>query len=184
MKVIWSWQPEQAMSSWASIWTKQWSCPRLDTSGCSCDVTVTRWSCINIGYVFCWWRPAKPRWRYCSSFVWSRSPNVHLFQKYRLTFLNRSCVPSKSTLVQAILTTTTGWRHQTETFLRHWPFVQGIHWPPVNSPHKGQWRRAFIFFCGLGRNTWLSNQSRGWWFKTPSCSLCRHRNGYNCLSKI
>ena len=121
---------------------------KLSATWCSCDVTVTRWSCINIGYVFCWWRPAKPRWRYCSSFVWSRSPNVHLFQKYRLTFLSRSCVPSKSTLVQAILTTTKGWRHQMETFLRHWPFVRGIYWPPVNSPHKGQWRRAFIFSVG------------------------------------
>ena len=26
------------------------------------------------------------------------------------------------------------WKH----FPRYWPFVQGIHRPPVNSPHKGQ----------------------------------------------
>ena len=25
-------------------------------------------------------------------------------------------------------------------FPRYWPFVREIHWPPVNSPHKGQWR--------------------------------------------
>ena len=34
------------------------------------------------------------------------------------------------------------WKH----FPRYWPFVRGIHRFPVNSPHKDQWRRAFIFF--------------------------------------
>ena len=32
-----------------------------------------------------------------------------------------------------------------ETFSRYWPFVRGIHPSPVNSPHKGQWRRALMF---------------------------------------
>ena len=33
------------------------------------------------------------------------------------------------------------WKH----FPRYWPFVRGIHRSPVNSPHKGQWRRALVF---------------------------------------
>ena len=33
------------------------------------------------------------------------------------------------------------WKH----FPRYWPFVRGIHLSPVNSPHKGQWRRALMF---------------------------------------
>ena len=33
------------------------------------------------------------------------------------------------------------WKH----FLCHWPFVRGIHRWPVNSPHKGQRRRALMF---------------------------------------
>ena len=33
------------------------------------------------------------------------------------------------------------WKH----FPRYWPFVLGIHRSPVNSPHKGQWRRALMF---------------------------------------
>ena len=37
------------------------------------------------------------------------------------------------------------WRHQKKTFSRYWPFVRGIHRPPVNSPHKGQWRGALMF---------------------------------------
>ena len=34
------------------------------------------------------------------------------------------------------------WKH----FPRNWPFVRGIHRSPVNSPHKGQWRGALMFF--------------------------------------
>ena len=33
------------------------------------------------------------------------------------------------------------WKH----FPRNWPFVRGIHWSPVNSPHKGHWRGASLF---------------------------------------
>ena len=33
------------------------------------------------------------------------------------------------------------WKH----FLHYWPFVQGIHWSLVTSPHKGQWCRVLIF---------------------------------------
>ena len=33
------------------------------------------------------------------------------------------------------------WKH----IPRHWPFVGGIHRPLVNSPHKGQCRRALMF---------------------------------------
>ena len=33
------------------------------------------------------------------------------------------------------------WKH----FPRYWPFVREIPRSPVNSPHKGQWRGAFMF---------------------------------------
>ena len=47
------------------------------------------------------------------------------------------------------------WKH----FPHYWPFVQGIHWSPVNSPHKGQWCRALIFslICAW-INGWLNNR--------------------------
>ena len=64
------------------------------------------------------------------------------------------------------------WKH----FPRYWPFVRGIHRWPVNSPHKGQWRRAlmFSFICALNKR--MSKQLLGWWFETPSRSLWRHCN--------
>ena len=45
---------------------------------------------------------------------------------------------------------------------RYWPFMWGIHWPPVNSPHKGQWHRALMFslIC-VWINGWENNCEAG-----------------------
>ena len=64
------------------------------------------------------------------------------------------------------------WKH----FPRYWPFVRGIHRSPVDSPHKGQWRGALMFSLNCALNKRLSKQLWGWWFDTPSRSLCRHFN--------
>ena len=63
------------------------------------------------------------------------------------------------------------WKH----FPHYWPFVRGIHWSPVNSPHKGQWCRALMFF-DLRLNKQLSKQPWCWWFQMPLHSLWRHCN--------
>ena len=67
------------------------------------------------------------------------------------------------------------WKH----FPRHWPFVRGIHRSPVNSPHKGRWRRALMFSLICAWKKRLSKQWWDWWFGTPSRSLWRHCIG--CL---
>ena len=50
------------------------------------------------------------------------------------------------------------WKH----FPRNWPFVRGIHRSPVNSPHKGQWRGALMFYliC-VWINGWVNNREAG-----------------------
>ena len=50
------------------------------------------------------------------------------------------------------------WKH----FPHYWPFVRGIHRSPVNSPHKGQWRRALMFslICAW-INSWVNNGEAG-----------------------
>ena len=56
------------------------------------------------------------------------------------------------------------WRHQIETFsaLPYWPFVRGIHRYPVNSPHKGQWRRPLVFSLICARiNDWVNTREAG-----------------------
>ena len=50
------------------------------------------------------------------------------------------------------------WKH----FPRYWPFLRGIHRPPVNSPHKGQWRGAVMSFLICARiNGWVNNGEAG-----------------------
>ena len=60
------------------------------------------------------------------------------------------------------------WKH----FPRYWPSVRGIHRWPVNSPHKGQWRRALMFsFICAWINGWENNREPG--------DLRRHHAYYN-----
>ena len=50
------------------------------------------------------------------------------------------------------------WKH----FRRYWQLVQGIHWPPVNSPHKVQWRGALMFsLIWVWTNGWINNREAG-----------------------
>ena len=44
---------------------------------------------------------------------------------------------------------------------RYWPFARGIHRSPVNSPHRGQWRGAFMFSLICTRNGWVNNHEAG-----------------------
>ena len=64
------------------------------------------------------------------------------------------------------------WKH----FPCYWPFVQGIHRSPVNSPHKGQWRGALMFslIC-TWINSWVNNHEAGDFHMLP-CPLW-HSNG-------
>ena len=72
---------------------------------------------------------------------------------------NRAVIPSVTlSLVKVIAKSLTHddvikW----EYFPRNWPSVRGIHWTPMNSPHKGQWRRALMFslICA-GTNSWAN----------------------------
>ena len=59
-------------------------------------------------------------------------------------------------------------------FPHYWPFVRGIHWSPVNSPHKGRWRGASMFsliFAWI--NVWVNNCEAG--------DLRRHHAHYDFI---
>ena len=47
------------------------------------------------------------------------------------------------------------WKH----FPHYWPFVKGIHQSPMDSPHKGQWCRAPMFYL-IG--AWTNNSANNW----------------------
>ena len=83
-----------------------------------------------------------------------------------------------------------GWSHKHDDvikwnhFPRHWPFVRGIHWSPVNSPHKGPWRGALILslICAW-INGWVNNHEAGD-LRRHRPSLWRHCNeiGEQCTT--
>ena len=51
-------------------------------------------------------------------------------------------------------------------FPYYWPFVMGIHWLPVDSPHKGPVMRSFDGFNVVSRNKMLNKRSSCCWFET------------------
>ena len=57
---------------------------------------------------------------------------------------------------------------------RYWPFVRGIHRWPVDSPHKGHWRGAFMvsLIC-FWINGWENNRKAG--------DLRRYRAHYDVI---
>ena len=61
-----------------------------------------------------------------------------------------------------------------KNFPRYWPFVRGIHRSKVNSPHKGQWRRALMvsLICAW-INAWVNNREAG--------DLRRHHAHYDVI---
>ena len=65
------------------------------------------------------------------------------------------------------------WKH----FAHYGPSVWGIHRSPVNSLHKGQWRRALMFslIC-VWINGWVNNRKAG--------DLRRYRTHYDVTVMI
>ena len=55
-------------------------------------------------------------------------------------------------------------------FPRYWPFVRGNHRSPVNSPHEGQWRGAFMFSLNF---TWINR-----WVNTREAGDFRRRRAH------
>ena len=66
------------------------------------------------------------------------------------------------------------WRHQMEAFSALLAFCAGNSPVPVNSPHKGQWRRAFMFsLIWTSTNGSVNNREAG--------DLRRHRAHYDVI---
>ena len=69
---------------------------------------------------------------------------------------------------------TTWWRHQIETFSALLAICAGNSPVPVNSPLKGQWRRAMMFpLISAWINGWVSNREAG--------DLKRNRTHYDVI---
>ena len=76
-----------------------------------------------------------------------------------------------------LMVITSWWRHQMETFSALLAICAGNSPVPVNSPHKGQWRRALMFslIC-FWINGWVNNREAG--------HLRRYRAHYDVTAMI
>ena len=62
------------------------------------------------------------------------------------------------------------WKH----FPRYWPFSRLIHWSPVDSPHKGQWRGVWkLSLISVWTSNWANNGDAG--------DLRRHQARYDVI---
>ena len=58
----------------------------------------------------------------------------------------------------------TWWHHQMKTFSALLAICEGNHRSPVDSPHKGRWRRALLFsFICAWTNGWANNRDASDW---------------------
>ena len=72
---------------------------------------------------------------------------------------------------------TAWWRHQMERFSALLAICAGNLPVPSEFPTQRPVTRSFDVYFDLRHSKWLSKQSWGWWFETPSSPLWRHRNG-------
>ena len=62
-------------------------------------------------------------------------------------------------------------------FPRYWPFVMGLHWWPVDSPNKCQWREALMFsLIYVWTNGWANHRD------SDTCDLRCHRAHYGVIA--
>ena len=71
------------------------------------------------------------------------------------------------------------WLHQIETFSALLSICAGNSPVPGEIPAKRSVTRSFDFFFWSAPDIWLSKQSWGCWFETPSRPVWWHRNGYS-----
>ena len=99
----------------------------------------------------------------CVLLIWTHDKNNHRSCKYLPVDWAIAC-----TVISLPQDDVIKWKH----YSRYWPFVRGIHQSPVNSPHKGQWRRFLMFSLICARiNGWVNNREAG--------DLRRHRAYYD-----
>ena len=66
------------------------------------------------------------------------------------------------------------WRHQMKTFSASMTFCAGNSLVTSEFPSQRPVTLSFDIFFDLRLNKRLNERTWGWWFETPSCSLCRH----------
>ena len=122
----------------------------------SCLAKGTRWNILGILHLTPWTQKVSSWESVSVSNIVAKRIN-----KFSWNFHDKSDVRHETILKHDDVIK---WKH----FPCYWPFVRGIHWSLVNSPHKGQWRGALMFsFICVWINDLANNREAG--------DLRRHR---------
>ena len=153
-------------TTWIKLQVNTWIFTYIHIQSCDESISICCWVYFIIFFHslfevrICWAGKRKLVYSFYSRFLHSHSSD-------------RVRVPSENELILK------DWgKHddviKLKLFRCYWPFVREIHLPPVNSPHKGQWRRALIFslICAW-INGWVNNREAG--------DLRRHRAHYDVI---
>ena len=100
----------------------------------------------------------------------SKYPEIELFSRYNFSNWQQGVlnwlVACHMTEPACLLMNRVQWFHDDvikwKHFPRYWPSLGGTHRSPVDSPHKGQWRGALMFYliC-TWTNSWVNNRDAG-----------------------
>ena len=123
-----------------------------------CISIIKIWRCHRL--IFIMGIPTLVRWHlYIGTGPWSRCVRRQAFSRCRAHYLITNLLYHDDVIK---------WKQ----LPRYWPFVRGILRSPVNSPHKGQWRRVLmISLIWAWTNGWANNRDTGY--------LRRHRAHYD-----
>ena len=116
---------------------------------------------VYVCVMYIYFSPSKARWT-----NWVDAELYRVYSHFQNVFNFHWHFMAVKTFTKSMMMSSNG------NFPLNWPFVRGIHRPPVNSPHKGEWCGALTLSLICAR----IKQSRGWWFETPSHPLWRHCN--------
>ena len=114
--------------------------------------------CVLVDVRFCWRNVANVAiWCHTSRLTWVWLMACHLFSakpSHESLLPSTELDPQENALHGDVIK----WKH----IPRYWLFVRRIHWSPVNSPHKGQWRGNLMFSLICTRiNGWVNNGEAG-----------------------
>ena len=98
------------------------------------------------------WTSIAKVYRYTIAFRHTNRPKANIYRRPPVQILTRRSKTFKTPAHDDVIK----WKH----FPCYWPFVQGVHRSPVNSPQKGQWRGALMFslICAW-INGWVNHKA-------------------------
>ena len=135
--------------AWRSPRNIVWSKSRLKKIYITRTVWILRWYVLFIQFSVFHMMLKRMKTEWCIIYILSRlftsAPKaLHVENHETLCYINFYLIMAhKNYSLRALISVMTSWNGK--HFPRYWSFMRGIHQPPMNLPHKGQWHGVLIF---------------------------------------